>query len=226
MQCHEFEQRLNDLLDERQSPENDPLLAGHAAECSDCRQFLVGQRILFEGLRRGHGVGTRDQFAAKVVASHTIEPAAAGLVARRSSPGDKSSLAWIVWLGLATAAAALVAVSIFLASEPAGQQQAGGVGSGQANAVAGTESAGAQGRAKGLSQYTPPGGYGVAIAGFVPEAVEQFENVERYAPGIRPLRVSFAMLWDALRRTIPGLYDDAADTDKAWLSPPQIERIV
>jgi hypothetical protein len=220
MQCHEFEQRLNDLLDERQSPESDPLLVGHAAQCADCRQFLVGQRILFEGLRHGPGVGTRDQFAAAVVATHAIDHASP------RSYGKKSSLAWVGWLGLATAAAALVAVSIFLASEPAGQQQAGGAGPGQATDLAGANSASARGGAKGLSQYTPPGGYGVAIAGFVPEAVEQMENVERYAPGIRPLRVSFAMLWDALRRTIPGFYDDAPDTDKAWLSPPRIERIV
>ena len=69
-------------------------------------------------------------------------------------------------------------------------------------------------------------GWGLYGADKYPEAVEQFENVERYAPGIRPLRVSFAMLWDALRRTIPGFYDDAPDTDKAWLNPARIERIV
>lgn len=226
MQCHEFEQRLNDLLDERQSPERDQILAAHAAQCTDCRQLLVGQQVLLEGLRTGPGVGLRDRFAAAVIASHSGHAAATQLAASRGLGADNSSLGWLVGLGLATAAAALVAVSIFLASEPEGPQLAGVAGANQMGGLAGEDTGKSRARAKGLSQYTPDGGYGVAIAEFVPEAVEQFENVERYAPGIRPLRVSFAMLWDALRRTIPGLYDGAPPSDKAWLSPTNFERIV
>jgi hypothetical protein len=226
MQCHEFEQRLNDLLDERQPPERDQILAAHAVQCPDCRQLLDGQQVLLEGLRIGPGVGLRERFAAAVIASHSEHAAAATqLIASSGRGAEKASLGWVVGLGLATAVAALVAVSIFLASEPEGPQLVGGAGANKLNVLA-ENAADTRGRAKGLSQYTPEGGYGVAIAGFVPEAVEQFENVERYAPGIRPLRVSFAMLWDALRRTIPGLYDDAPPGEKAWLRPANFERIV
>jgi hypothetical protein len=226
MQCHEFEQRLNDLLDERLSPERDQILSVHAAQCPDCRQLLVGQQVLLEGLRMGPGVGLRDRFAAEVIASHSVDSAVTELTGRSGPGAEKASWGWLVGLGLATAAAALVAVSIYLTTDPEGPQLAGAPGANQVDILPGNGASSTAGRASGLSRYTPEGGYGVAIAGFVPEAVEQFENVERYAPGIRPLRVSFAMLWDALRRTIPGLYDDAPASDKAWLSPASFERIV
>jgi hypothetical protein len=45
----------------------------------------------------------------------------------------------------------------------------------------------------------------------LPEAVERFEEVERLAPGIRPLRASFSVIWDTLCRTIPGVRESEAD---------------
>jgi hypothetical protein len=53
----------------------------------------------------------------------------------------------------------------------------------------------------------PRGGYGEAIAEVasnLPDAVERIEEVERYAPGIRPIRVSFTMILQAFWRAIPG----------------------
>ena len=76
----------------------------------------------------------------------------------------------------------------------------------------------------------PAGGYGMAIADMatsLPDAVERIEEVERkYAPGIRPIRVSFAVLWEALWRSLPGL-DSAAEGDReAWLRLKDAGRLV
>jgi hypothetical protein len=46
----------------------------------------------------------------------------------------------------------------------------------------------------------------------LPEAVEQLDQVERYAPGIRPIRVSFTMMFDALRRVITGVESETKTT--------------
>jgi hypothetical protein len=40
MRCDEFELRWNDLLDERLSPESDPALAAHVAECRECARLM------------------------------------------------------------------------------------------------------------------------------------------------------------------------------------------
>jgi SAM-dependent methyltransferase len=82
----------------------------------------------------------------------------------------------------------------------------------------------------GAFQLLPRGGnYGVTLADMatssLPEAVERMEEVERYAPGIRPIRVSFAMLWNALWRSIPGLGSSESDP-KAWHGRMDVRRLV
>ncbi|MGE0605591.1 MAG: anti-sigma factor [Pirellulales bacterium] len=52
MQCDEFENRLNDLLDARAAPEQDPQLAAHGEECQPCRALLAAERRLLQGLAR------------------------------------------------------------------------------------------------------------------------------------------------------------------------------
>src|SRR5205085_2555253 len=46
------------------------------------------------------------------------------------------------------------------------------------------------------------------LAATLPQTVERFDEVERLAPGIRPLRASFSLIWDTLRRTIAGTSED------------------
>jgi hypothetical protein len=67
------------------------------------------------------------------------------------------------------------------------------------------------GRALAMSQptiYHLRGGID-ELAGAFPETVERYGEVERFAPGIRPLRLSFALLWDTLFRALPGVRDDS-----------------
>lgn len=49
MQCHEFETRMQSVLDARQAPQADAQLAGHAAECADCRHMLAAMLAVVEG---------------------------------------------------------------------------------------------------------------------------------------------------------------------------------
>src|SRR5262245_5448721 len=51
MQCAEFENRLNRLLDSRLSPDDDGPLNDHAHECEGCSSLLHAQHVLFSGLR-------------------------------------------------------------------------------------------------------------------------------------------------------------------------------
>lgn len=50
MQCEEFEERLNQLLDRRVRPETDAALLAHAQMCSGCRETLEAQQALFDTL--------------------------------------------------------------------------------------------------------------------------------------------------------------------------------
>ena len=247
MKCREFEDRLHSLLDDRQSPEADPQLVAHAATCEPCRRLLIGQRLLLAGLRRGVMHSSGNELAQKVVAGYQAEPAEAvvleGLAGRRTW----QVLAWLA----ATAAALAIAVSIYVASQPGRANVA--VSSPSENRVASENrvpSVGPQRPDRDIahSDPRPPsgsvrraptlgafqllprgGGYGVALADMatssLPEAVERMEEVERYAPGIRPIRVSFAMLWNALWRSIPGLGSSESDP-KAWHGRMDVRRLV
>lgn len=239
MKCHEFEGRLHRLLDDRQLPEADPQLAAHAASCEPCGQLLAGQRVLFSGLR--HAIAPpAGQFGTRVIARYQAEPVEAvvldgALAARR---------AWQVvgWVA-ATAAALALAVSIYVSSEMRQPHVAGSGPDGKSvaslpqaplrdlakNDSPSPSTRGSRPRSGSIHLIPRPiGGYGVAIADMassLPEAVERIEQVERYAPGIRPIRVSFAMLWDALWRSIPGLGSGDPTHDSALFSRIDVRRL-
>src|SRR5262245_44027039 len=48
MQCAEFEQMVNRLLDDRRSPRDDETLRTHANVCSDCADLLNAHERLLE----------------------------------------------------------------------------------------------------------------------------------------------------------------------------------
>jgi len=241
MQCHEFEDRLHRRLDDRQSPEADPQLVAHAAACEPCGQLLIGQRLLLAGLRRGVKHSSGSQLAQNVLAGYQAEPMEAVVVEGSSGRRSWQILAWLA----ATAAALAIAVSIYVASQPGRRNVA--VSSPSVNAVpsvgpktpprdiahSDSRPPGGNGRrahALGAFQLLPRGGgYGVALADMatssLPDAVERMEEVERYAPGIRPIRVSIAMLWNALWRSIPGLGPSESDP-KAWHGRMDVRRLV
>ncbi len=230
MQCREFAERLNQVLDERQPPEGDERLAAHASLCEPCRQVLAGQQAVLAGLRhwQKHRESPRlvGEFSRRVVARAQAEPVEATLVSARPS-----RRAWLLAAALVgTAAAMLLAVTIAAFNSTGGDgvvaspdrlPKAGSpvkTPGPSRQIVAKSPSAPARGSQPGAFSmfYRPDGRYGEAIADMatsrLPEAVERLDDVERYAPGIRPIRVSFTMLLDALWRAIPGMgAHDAAD---------------
>ncbi len=240
MHCHEFEGRLHRLLDDRQSPEADTLLAAHAAKCRHCGQLLVGQRLLLAGLQRGVAANSSSELTEQVVAAYRAELVDAQVLGGAAVPGGASRRrrAWqvLAWIA-ATAAAVAIAVSIYLASQPRRPDivdsppktrphsvqpfVAPGPGRGLAHSDARPRDAqprsaqGRRGPALAGFPLLPPTGYGVTLADMatssIPQAVERIEEVERYAPGIRPIRISFSMLWNAIWRSIPGFGPDDSD---------------
>jgi hypothetical protein len=250
MKCHEFEDRLHALLDDRRSPAGDSALAAHAAACPACGQLLHGQQVLLSGLRAGLPP-LADDFAYRTLDRYLADTSEAPLDAVVLAGPGRSLLArraWQVagWL-LASAAAVLIGFSIFLASRPA--DNAGNAVVTKDKKVRKTESSSqpllADGQSGGGARSRPrreavardrsfiprpAGGYGMAIADMatsLPDAVERIEEVERkYAPGIRPIRVSFAVLWEALWRSLPGLDSSESGDREASLGLKDAGRLV
>jgi hypothetical protein len=46
------------------------------------------------------------------------------------------------------------------------------------------------------------------LAAVIPRAARHLDEVERIAPGIRPLRESLAVIWETVRRALSGLHTD------------------
>ena len=74
MNCHEFADRLDAILDDRQSPQQDWSLVVHAQDCVNCRAALTGQEILFSGLDLYENPPLPRNFVDKVVAAALSEP--------------------------------------------------------------------------------------------------------------------------------------------------------
>lgn len=97
MQCVEFEERLNAVLDDRRRPEWDAELRQHCEACIECRQLAVLYGALFDGFYAAAAPEAPADMAARVMAQLQPRPA----YARR-----RAFVAGI----MATAAALFVAV--------------------------------------------------------------------------------------------------------------------
>jgi hypothetical protein len=230
MQCQEFEHRLNEVLDERSDPAADARLVAHAESCSPCRTLLAGQRSLIAGLRRSAPPPLAPEFARRVVAesgfASTATPRPASTAIRSKALLAASTL-------LASAAAALLALSIVWyarSREPAvaesmkpsaaprakdAKVRAKGVGSSGTLAMTRrdwVEGDWAQGDWLVEAPRFPDHLRDSLdeLADSFPESVQRFGEVERLAPGIRPLRLSFAILWDTLFRALPGVSSETS----------------
>ena len=225
MNCDDFENRLNDVLDERGQPQADPLLAEHAGECDDCRTRLAGSRVLLRGLAKLSTPPLSRDFAQRVVAQVHQPP-----LATAPRPAARFWLACGVLLS--SAAAALLAISIAWYARRGGEGMAREVREprpelqsgpnrrqhGFAAALPGKVPAKASNFAAGgdllIEAPRLPGhlrGYRGAIdqlAIALPQTARQFDQVEQLAPGFRPLRLSLEVVWDTLCRTIPGAHGD------------------
>jgi len=226
MQCREFEQRLNDVLDERGDPTADSRLLAHAHGCGPCRQVLAGQRLLLAGLRQSAAPPLAAGFARRTVATAT-----AGSLQTRPRPVSRSLLAVVTLL--TSAAAALLALSLVwyarsrepvIAGSPANPPSAIRNGSKAQPRIPTRQPSGTLAfsqadlilEAPHFADHLRDGFDEFAVA--FPETVERYGEVERFAPGIRPLRLSFALFWDTLFRALPGVRDSRSPQPKGGAS--------
>lgn len=107
MKCEEFENRLNQLLDDRLVPEWDAELRAHASDCGECRELARHYTLLLDGYAALVAPEPSPELAARVLDQ---------LQAERPRTAQRLALA----VGMfATAAALLVAVlPMFSGSEP------------------------------------------------------------------------------------------------------------
>ena len=220
MQCREFEERMNDVLDRRLAPECDELLVRHAGQCAPCRRLLDGQAVLFAGVELLETPPLSARFTSAVLVQSGAVPVAS------VQPKTRSGKKWFIVGGLVTTAAlALIAVAIGLSGNPepviANKSRPASPAKDATAAVATPKAplpvteAGKVPETKkdGLAIVAPlpaPGKdypqYRQAInslAAQLPDAVEKIDEVQQSTPGMRPIRVSFSMAIGTLQRTIP-----------------------
>ncbi|HUE72262.1 MAG TPA: hypothetical protein VMP01_15365 [Pirellulaceae bacterium] len=222
MQCHEFEERMHTLLDERRLPQSDARLLAHAEQCPDCRLNLRAWEVLSQNLDQASSHLPPGGFAQRVVSQLEVRPAEYGAPTRYRS--------WLLAGAAATAAAiGLLAVTIgqnrhrpkpappaIAAPDSPAENRALatspvvdiGPDNKPVNAESLTQEQSLQASPAELSradvdslqQYSQAF---QSLASQVPQAVERLDEVEEATPGLRPVRTSFSLAIGTIRRTIP-----------------------
>jgi hypothetical protein len=212
MQCAEFEDRLNRLLDHRLAPEDDAALTDHAHDCEECASLFHAQQRLFVGLKQSR-VQASVELAARVVAQQHWE------VTRRRSVWR--SAGWAVLLASAASLGGLALMALGARDNQPPVTKAPPVkvkGSGLAIANLGTNKASDDSKADEKFEE-----YFVVLENFATQIGEskEFDEVsESLEPGIKPIRSSFGLAIDALRRTLPRGKDNRpakSDAGASWL---------
>ena len=188
MQCHEFEARVNQLLDRRALLEADSAIMAHSFVCSRCSEVLSGYQTLLHGLASLSVEDTSCRLADNMLAE--VMPA------RR----DSGARVW--YFCLATAALILLSVLPWLsgttevALPPAKPSEFEVVDAGAPqHAPAAPQEDLALWPAEKNDRY-------IAMAEEI--AVRNLTWVEPVAHGLRPVKTSMAAAFNALRRTLPG----------------------
>ncbi len=221
MRCREFEDRMNDVLDQRLAPERDVLLLRHAGECRTCHQLLAGQAALLAGVELLEMPPLSTHFATAVLVQSREIPEATEMNPRLS---EKKK-----WLGIlagfvSLAAVVLIAVWIGMSRQedsarPTAVKPASPVATPKTVEIAKnlvpTKQSNPTAIAKAVSppRIAPPVAakeeyqeYRDALNSLtaqLPSAVEKIDEVQQSTPAIRPLRASFSMAIGTLQRTIP-----------------------
>jgi hypothetical protein len=177
--------RLNELLDERASPESDRELLDHAEDCPDCAELLAGHELLLRG---------QEWFEPTIGADFSVRVAAA-------FDGQNQRSNWRRWAGSFTAIAAglLMAVGILhMLNSPGGDRglpdtrvvthpaEIGSVKTGQrpSSVLVAIIDLGDEMRQR-IGQQPPP------------------EWVNEVADGLKPVADSMSAALHALRKTLP-----------------------
>lgn len=190
MQCAKFEQRLQQMLDDRQNIEQDETLREHSRGCETCAGILRTQSLLLAGI----GSFPESSFG-KDLGPRVLEQLR---VDRRKRNNKRMLMA-----ALATAAAIMIAL-LPLAGDrnrfPRIDEQAGG-------GLALVTPVPQQPSGNRLSERESEE-IRLLMHEFVLQISDRrltmFEPVDQLANGIRPLAATFNFALDALRRTLPG----------------------
>jgi hypothetical protein len=224
MRCREFEDRINDLLDQRLPPERDALLLRHAGECHSCHELLAGQATLLAGVELLETPPLSTNFAAAVLTQSREIPVALEMNTPRSGKRN--------WLGILAGLVSLAAVVLLAVWIGMSRQEnpARPIAVNPARPIAvKPASPAAPKKVEVAKDSTPPKQSApTSIANAVapppvaakeeyqeyrdainsltaqlPSAVEKIDEVQQSTPAIRPLRASFSMAIGTLQRTIP-----------------------
>ena len=218
MRCREFENRMNDVLDQRLAPERDEVLLRHAGECAPCRRMLDSQGALFVGLTRLKTPALSNRFAADVLV-RAVAPAV-------ESVGGVQRGAKKKWLGIAAglvsiAAVLLIAVLIGLLRQDPDRpmlvkKETTSVSknidvarNSLPSTIARPPVVANVVKPPSIDPREPSHDYAQyreainSLTAQLPSAVERIDEVQQSTPAIRPLRASFSMAIGTLQRTIP-----------------------
>ena len=212
MQCAEFEDRLDRLLDHRLAPDEDAALTDHAHDCEECGSLFHAQQRLFAGLKQSR-VQPSVELASRVVAQQHWE------VTRRRSAWRNTG--WAVLLASAASLGGLTLMAIAARDQqPAVVKTPPAKVKGSGLAIAQVGAPKKSNDSKADEKFEE---YFVVlenIAAQIGESKEFDEVSESLEPGIKPIRSSFGLAIDALRRTLPRGRDSRPtkpDAGASWL---------
>lgn len=190
MNCYDFEQQLQTLLDNRLPVEADPMLGAHRALCSDCAELYAGYQAMAAHFAAANDF-PRPQAIAGLAQRVTAEVAhaPAAQVVGNPSPAAVSSR-WNRWGSLAVAASLLIAVGVAVvntdqSATPTKSNKITTAENGTANRTAATNSAEADLAGRDMWYRTGRGLASMAIATW--HADESGSALESEATGNRPL---------------------------------------
>ena len=229
MTCQAFEQRLQLLLDSRLTPQHDAALRSHAETCELCRERLAAQQVLFSVLRQR-------VVQPASLATHVMSSLPTRL---NTAPATRGRWSWSAGLvGVACAGLACAwwspalpnplpranpriptAITTNVAAPNAEVRQAE-VAMPTITNLASNETLSAN---ESLSAHETLGVYREAFESIATKIhSSSLEEVQAtLEPGLNPIRSSFGLTLDALRRTLPrGKEERAARPPHgAFLSP-------
>ncbi|MBI2477328.1 MAG: hypothetical protein HYV60_01355 [Planctomycetia bacterium] len=190
MQCAKFEQRLQELLDDRKNVEQDKLLDEHAGSCIACGSVWRAQRQLFAGLQPIPEPSFAPNLGHRVLDQLRID--------HRKRYNRRMVIASL-------AAAAVIMIALLpLAGERVRFQRNRDNANGQLALVTKTP---VQNPSRAFSAEESEQLRALMhqwMLQISDHRREMFEPVDQLASGIRPLALTFNLALDTLRRTLPG----------------------
>jgi len=186
MQCAKFEQRLHQLLDDRENIEQDEMLSGHAKKCEECRVVLQTQSRILAGLRSLPSPKREQDLGHRVLDQLRVD--------QRKRKNRRFAV-----LALAMAASLLIALLPFAGDHVRLRQDRKGLALVTPAPHPETVNKMSKQETEDLRLVMHQ-----FMLKFSDHPLGMFEPVDQLASGIRPLAISFNFALDTLRRTLPG----------------------